>query len=374
MRGVWVSFEHKRINEIFKWKDLKHGSKFKKMVDNPNYNKILNLLIAGQGKWEATKKNPYYAINRGSLIEEAKVWFYFICSVIILTKHVSSVRDHEAMIPYALLKGYKMNVGGLIEDSIRGYHLSNKRGLVPHPATITKLCIIAEVKGAWEEEEQCPRVSTLTLTGVIRGPRNQKGKGLVKVEAEPVEEHEAREMEAIPEDIPLAVAEEIPSRMIPLSHSYPEQAEISRRNEVSAEIIEMLKSMKKDMEEREQKWEKGQQIREEFQEAEFRRKEKMWEQNMKQREEEWKEELKRREEKANEKMKASLEAFYNNQFKRHIELLTILRKREEEMEGNMLKKIEAFKYLYKEQFKEFGRLMKERDKHLEDNDAYIKKI
>ena len=43
----------------------------------------------------------------------------------------------------------------------------------------------------------------------------------------------------------------------------------------------MLKSMKKDMEEREKKWEKRQQIREEFQEAEFRRKEQMWEQNVK---------------------------------------------------------------------------------------------
>ena len=67
VRGVWVSFGHKRINEIFKLNDLKHGPKFKKMVDNPNYDKILNLLTVGQGKWEATKKNPHYAINRGSL-------------------------------------------------------------------------------------------------------------------------------------------------------------------------------------------------------------------------------------------------------------------------------------------------------------------
>ena len=100
----------------------------------------------------------------------------------------------------------------------------------------------------------------------------------------------------------------------------------------------------------------------------------MWEQNMKQRDEEWKEELKIREEKENGKMKASLEAFYNNQFKIDAKLLTILKKREANMEGNMLKKIEAFKYLYKESFKEFGRLIKERDKHLEDNDAYRKKI
>ena len=110
------------------------------------------------------------------------------------------------MILYALLKGYKMNVGGLIEGSIRGYHLSNKRRLIPHPATIIRLCIMAGVKEAWEEEEQCPWVSPLTLTGVIKGPRNKKQKGLVEVEAEPAEEHEAREMEAISEDIPPTIA------------------------------------------------------------------------------------------------------------------------------------------------------------------------
>ena len=73
-------------------------------------------------------------------------------------------------------------------------------------------------------------------------------------------------------------------------------------------------------------------------------------------------------------MKASLEAFYNNQFRRDEEVLTILREREAEMEGNMLKKIQAFKYLYKEKFKEFGKLMKDRDKELEDNDVYKRKI
>ena len=95
---------------------------------------------------------------------------------------------------------------------------------------------------------------------------------------------------------------------------------------------------------------------------------------MKQKEEEWKEKMDRREKKLLEKMKVGLEVFYNNQFNRDVELLTILRKRETEMEGNMLKKIEAFKYLYKEQFKEFGRLMKERDKELEYNDVYRRKI
>ena len=81
-----------------------------------------------------------------------------------------------------------------------------------------------------------------------------------------------------------------------------------------------------------------------------------------------------REKEIGEKMKTIMEAFYNNQFRRGKEVLTILKKREAEMESNMLKRIQAFKYLYKEQFKEFGKLMKDRDKELEDNDVYRRKI
>ena len=85
------------------------------MVEDPDHRKIINLITARQGKWEVTKKNPHHAINRGSLTEEVKVWFYFIASVIIPTKHLCSVREQEAMILYALLKGYKINVGRLID-------------------------------------------------------------------------------------------------------------------------------------------------------------------------------------------------------------------------------------------------------------------
>ena len=135
-----------------------------------------------------------------------------------------------------------MNIGILIEESIRGYHHSNKRGLIPHPTTITRLCLLARVKGMWEEEEKCPQVSPLTLTGVTKGPKGKRKKGIVKVdvEAETVsaEENETREMGAILEDIHPAVAEEAHFRMSPLSHSYPEvkehlleQEEGSRRRE-----------------------------------------------------------------------------------------------------------------------------------------------
>ena len=160
----------------------------------------------------------------------------------------------------------------------------------------------------WEEEEKCPRVSPLTLTRVIRGPEGKRQKEIMEVDAEaetvPAEENEAREMEEVPEDIHPAVPEEAHFRMSPVSHSYPEvqeqlplQAKGSRSKEDNIEIMELLQSMKREMEEREQKWERQQQIREDFLEAAARKKEQMWEQNWKLKEEEWKEKLQRREEK-----------------------------------------------------------------------------
>ena len=59
------------------------------------------------------------------------------------------------------------------------YYRSNYKGLIPHPATITKLCIQGGVKGTWEEEERCPRTSPLTLTSITKPPDN-KGKKLMK--------------------------------------------------------------------------------------------------------------------------------------------------------------------------------------------------
>ena len=81
-----------------------------------------------------------------------------------------------------------------------------------------------------------------------------------EVETVLVEENETREMEAILEDIHPTVAEEAHFKMSPLWHSYPEvqehlpsQVEGSRSREDNIEIMEMLRSMKRGMEEREQK-------------------------------------------------------------------------------------------------------------------------
>ena len=166
----------------------RHGSKFKKLLANPNREKIVRKLTDGKVQWNQEKGAPR-TIKRGDLTEEAKVWFYFLAFVMVPTKHVCIVREQEAIILYAILKGYKLNAGAVIENSIMRYHEGNKRGLIPHPATITWLCLKAGVKGSWAEEEECPNASPLTLTGVSKGPRNLKKKGVI-VGAEPRNEEQ----------------------------------------------------------------------------------------------------------------------------------------------------------------------------------------
>ena len=188
----------------------------------------------------------------------------------------------EAVLLYAILKGYKLNAGAIIENSIMKYHEGNKRGMIPHLATITWLCIRAGVKGNWAEEEECPNASPLTLTGISKGPRNQKKKGVI-VEANSryeeesarqeeetlmVEDQEEQNQETQPEGNTSMFAEDMAADerspidfTTPLTSSPPmrnmdfrEPGESSRGAQENNQVMEMLISMQKSMEEREEKW------------------------------------------------------------------------------------------------------------------------
>ena len=298
VRGVWLPYGANSINEVYGMAGQRHGSKFKKLLANPNREKIFRRLTDGKVQWDQEKGAPK-TIKRGDLTEEAKVWFYFLASVMVPTKHVCTVREQEVIMLYAIVKGYKLNAGEVIENSIMRYHEGNKRGLIPHPAIITRLCIRAGMKGSWAEEEECPNASPLTLTRISKGPRNQKKKEVI-VEADSRDEEER----AIQEEDTLMVEnqeEQNPETQLegntsifaediaederspidfttPLASSPPmrnrefrEPVESSRGAQGNNEIMEMLISMQKSMEEREEKWRIQQQFREEVYEAELRR-------------------------------------------------------------------------------------------------------
>ena len=79
------------------------------------------------------------------------------------------MRQDRALLLYALVKGYNLNVGRIIEQSILDYVNDKFSRNIPHPALITLLCIKGVVTFSEEEEERCPKASPLTLTGITTG-------------------------------------------------------------------------------------------------------------------------------------------------------------------------------------------------------------
>ena len=315
------------------------------------------------------------------------------------------------------------------------YHEGNKRGLIPHPATITRLFIRVGVKGIWEEEEECPKVSPLTLNGVSKGPRNQKKKWVI-VEADSrdedenarheedtllVEDQEEQDPEAQPEGNTSMFSEDIePDERSPIDFSTPlassppirnrdfrEPGESSRGAQGNNQIMEMLISIQKSMEEREKKWSLQQKFREEVYEAELKRRYQQWEEELNRREEvyeaelkrkdqQWEEEMSRREEQIKKilehqeekfkkemeerdqdllkKLQLSHESFYNNQYDRDSQLLKLIKEREADQEAKTKEQIKGFKFLYMLMFKDFEKKMKERDQEMDDKDAFRRKV
>ena len=132
VRGRWVFFGREQINQTFNLQEKNDGSKFKRLVEAPNFQKIVDLLTAGKGKWNATRKNPHESIARGGLTEQAKVCFYFLSLVILPSKHLCTIKKKEAVFLYAILKGDKFSMGKLIENSILSYYRGGYKGLIPH--------------------------------------------------------------------------------------------------------------------------------------------------------------------------------------------------------------------------------------------------
>ena len=136
-------------------------------------------------------------------------------------------------------------------------------------------------------------------------------------------------MEHIPYEDQLPAEDEKQDIISPIIHSppyirkiFPEPAKCSKSNQGNVEIMEMLVSMRKELDEREKIWELQHKRREEFLEADFRRKEQQWEQILKQRDEEWKEEMEIRERELMKRMNTKIKTFYDEQLKRDKEVLS----------------------------------------------------
>ena len=120
VKGRWVPFREKAISQLFVIRQGGDCTEYE-LQKSPNFEEISKEITGGQGEWQRTKIISNAFLNKGNLIEINKVWFHQVNSVLKPSKHVSIVRQDHALLLYALVKGYAVTVGKIIEQSILDY-------------------------------------------------------------------------------------------------------------------------------------------------------------------------------------------------------------------------------------------------------------
>ena len=190
VRGRWIPFKERAISQILGLRQVGEYAEYEQLQKSPCFEEIAQELTNGLGQWQRTKTIINTYINRGDFTETNKVWFYLINSVFKPSKHVSTMRQDCILLLYALVKGFELDLGKIIEESILEYAENNFSGNIPHPTLITLLCIKRGLKVA-EEEENSPKATPLTLTGVFKtlaeGKKGERIKKMRRIEEQPRE-------------------------------------------------------------------------------------------------------------------------------------------------------------------------------------------
>ena len=170
--------------------------------------------------------------------------------------------------------------------------------MIPYPDTITSLCFLGGVEAEWEKEETYPRASPLTLTGVTNGPKS-RGKGKEKdMEGERGSErcHKLAQWESSSQRQQELQGSPSPILNAPLElrQNHQEQVGCSRHQCNNAELMEVLRSMKQEMKERDNQLKLQLQLGDEYMKAKLRGRDQNMEDALKKRDEEWRAELEKR--------------------------------------------------------------------------------
>ena len=107
------------------------------------------------------------------------------------------------------------------------------------------------VEGDWEEEENCPKTSLLTLTGITKGHKNrgrEREAEVVREEEENIEINQMQlESEALEQEQGLNSASPILTLSPDVIQAHQEQAGSSEHQSNNAELMEMLRVMRQEM-------------------------------------------------------------------------------------------------------------------------------
>ena len=100
VRGVWVDFCAKSINEFYNLEPVDFGA-FDSLYAASNYS--VRVLKNGQEEWKLNSDGHAIHFKAKHLAYIPKVWHHFITSWLILTTNVCEVTAKRALLNFAIL-------------------------------------------------------------------------------------------------------------------------------------------------------------------------------------------------------------------------------------------------------------------------------
>ena len=142
VRGIWVDFSAKSINEFYNLEPMNIGA-FDSLYVALNYPEVIRVLTNGQGEWKINSEGHAVHFKAKHLAYIPKVWHHFITSRLIPTMNVCEVTAERALLNYTIIQDIPFDVGQVIEDAI--LHNRDAKMNLRHPFLIYDLCKEVEV-------------------------------------------------------------------------------------------------------------------------------------------------------------------------------------------------------------------------------------
>lgn len=155
VRGKWVAFDSKAINKYYKLPNIVND-RYTQYRQEPDPDEIIQFLTSSRVHWKTSTTDVINFPSSG-LAHKTKAWHYFISAKLLPSSNTSEVTKERAILNYAIFRGFSIDVGKIIEQSILDTIQGTTTGGLGHPSLIYDLCQQVGIPTTANEEIQHPK-------------------------------------------------------------------------------------------------------------------------------------------------------------------------------------------------------------------------
>lgn len=201
VRGKWVPFDINTINGIFKLVTLDpEEDEYVKFIEGQiDFGAVINRLCKPGSQWVMSNGKPRH-LMKADMTKEATAWTYFVCANLLPVSHVSSITVERVLLIYAIMEGYTIDIGKVINSSLKRFGRGGTTGGLGHASTVTTLCQNADTP-SWTDDLYVRALPTITAVMVnAYGEQTVKRLARANLAGAIPEENEEEEIEPMAED------------------------------------------------------------------------------------------------------------------------------------------------------------------------------